>query len=991
MSNRLYISMAAVLLGTAAMQAQGVVPPYRNEFASSLGDMKVVNAEEESPAFIFSSWGGYSYGGGVTYTGAATYAADEYLVTPAMEVTEGSIYTISYMCKNGASGTPYKVTVVTGDSEDNLTQVVGTSEIAYGYSFDTYQCDYEAKATGTVWFALHLEREAGTGTIAFDNFAVSAGFSGKAPAAVGSLTATPRVEDDTFVVALEGKAPALTHAGAALEGNVTVTATRSDGETVGTLEGVVPGEAFLITDASPLGSYATYTVTASNEYGTSVEATATSNPTFGTPEAVAGLAVTQSKDTLTLTWNAVTTSASGASAIFIPSQVTYKVVRNTSAGKVTVAENLADTTFSEVCEAPAEGQEAVSYTVTAVYNNRAGAAATTESMLVGNPYEGEYAESFANYSYTTKTWTVQAGSSNVWMTTSSVYSPSCSPQDGDNGMLRSQNTGAQSVWIASPLINVKGLKNPRLDFYVYQDPSSTYTNAIQPILRTAAGDISLGDDIAVNGGERGWNRFSYYIPAQVREGDFQIVFNALPGGYTSVCVDNITIKDILDHNLVLEGMDAPESVKVGETFTLGALLANKGSMVASGYSVKLLLDGEELGAMTGEDISSEESKSLATEFRATPAHAGKTLTFETQLVYEANESTEPATLSRTVVVETNDYPTPAGLVAAQADEAVTLNWAQPEVPTESTQEEVNEDFESWTSYTAQGEKGWTFVNANGANANGIDGNHASAPEAVMIADNVKGYVAKSGTKVLAISKPYSYRDTPDDWAISPEVIGGQTISFSAVSYNRYAYLAGSDAFTVCYSTGSTDPKDFKPVDGQTIIKSLSWVDYTVTLPAEATRFAIHATAINNDGLFFDDFHFVQGSKPVALQGYNVYRDGQLIGASTTNSYLDPDVEDGHEYAYRVSAVYDRGESLWSDEAVVTVATGIGDLASQTAVRAANGCIILASATQAQVSIVNAAGMLVYSGVPAASGVSVPVPAGIYLVQVGGVVYKVSVR
>ena len=985
--------MAAVLMGTATINAQTVTPPYLNEFASSIGDMKVINTDADSPSFIFSSYGGNSYGGGVTYTGNSTYKADDYLVSPALEVKEGNIYTISFMYKNGASGNPYKVSIVKGDAEDNLTEVIDSKEIDMAYSFATFSCNYEAKTTGTVYFAIHIEREAGTGTIAFDNFSVSAGVSAKAPAAMTNFTATPKVEANKFVVALDATAPTLTHSGAALDGKVKVTVKRSDDKIVGTKENVNPGDKVSIVDEEPLSTNTTYTICAENDFGTSTTVDAVSNPTFGTPAAVSGLSLTQDNNKIALQWEAVTTSASSATAIFIPSEVTYKVFRVVGTTKTVVAQDLKTTSFNDTYEMPESGQDAVYYTVSAVYGTRTGAEGTSQTVLIGNPYKGEYAESFAQYAYNTKTWTVEGNTANVWMTTSSSYTPSCSPQDEDNGMLKCQNTGAKNVWIASPIINVSEMKNPRLDFYVYQDPSLTYTNAIQTIIRTSKGDTVLGDKIAVNGGTKGWNRFSFYIPEDTKAGDLQIVFNALPGSYAAVCIDNITIKDILDNHLVLEEMDVPESVKLGETFAIKPVLENKGSKVATGYSVKLTLNGEELASVKGDDINSDTSKALEYEFRATPAYAGKTLTFEAQLVYDVNESTEPNKVSKTVTVETNDYPTPTELAAKQEKEAIILNWTKAEVPTEGSQENVSEDFEGWTSYTAEGEKGWTFVNANGTKCTGIDDNHASTTNAVMIADNVKGYAAKSGTKVLAFSKPYSYRDTPDYWAISPEVIGGQTISFSAVSYNKYAYISSADQFVVCYSTGSTDPKDFKPVGEATNIKSLQWLDYTAELPADATRFAIHVTKTNNDGIFFDDLKFVQGTKPVVFKSYNVYRNSELIATTEDCTYTDKDVTVGNDYIYNVSAVYDRGESLWSNEATVQVATGIGNVEGSNAkasVRTVEGGIIVA-ADNAAVKVVTPSGALVYAGVATGGKLSVALQAGIYLVQVDGATYKVCVK
>lgn len=979
-------------MGTATINAQTVTPPYLNEFATSIGDMKVVNAEEESPSFIFNSYGGNNWGGGVSYTGNADYKADDYLVSSGMEVEEGMVYTISFLYKNGASGTPYKVSVLKGDAEDNLDEVVGSKDLDQNYSFATYSCTYEAKATGTVYFAIHIEREAGAGTIAFDDFRVSSGISAKAPAALSNFTATPKVEDNKFVVALEATAPTLTYSRAALEGYVKVKVTRSDGETIDTKEEVMPGETVSIIDQSPLSTYTTYAISAENEFGTSSTVEAVSNPTFGTPKAVSGVNITQDNGKIVLKWEEVATSVSPATAIFIPSEITYKVVRIVGTNKTVVAQDLKTTSYEDIYEMPESGQDAVCYTVSAVYGTRTGGEGVSQTILIGNPYKDEYEESFANYAYNTKTWIVEDNIANVWMPTSSSYSPSCSPQDDDNGMLKCQNTGGKNVWIASPVINVSEMKNPRLDFYVYQDPSLTYTNAIIPMIRTSNGDVSLGEEIAVNRGEsQGWNRFSYYIPEDAKTGDFQIVFNSLPGSYVAVCIDNITIKDILENNLVLEEMDVPESIKLGDTLSIKLVLQNKGMKKATGYSVKLTLNGEELGTISGDDIESDASLALEYKFRATPAYAGQTLAFETQLVYDANESAEPNKVSKDVLVEENNYPIPTELEAKQEEEVIVLNWTHPDIPTDAVQEEINEDFEEWTSYTAEGENGWTFVNANDTKCNGIDNNHANTTNAVMIADNVNGYTAKSGTKVLAFSKPYSYRDIPDYWAISPEVVGGQAISFSAVSYNKYAYSAGSDEFVVCYSTGSTDPKDFKPIDDVTSLNSLQWVDYTVGLPADATRFAIHVVKTSNDGIFFDDLKFVQGTKPVVLQNYNIYRNGEFIGTSEECTYTDEDVSIGNDYVYNISAVYDRGESLWSNEATAQITAGLGNIKNANASVCTTKGGIIVNEDNAFVKVVSSSGALIYAGTVSNGKKMIAVPSGLYIVQVNGVACKVCVK
>jgi hypothetical protein len=68
-----------------------------------------------------------------------------------------------------------------------------------------------------------------------------------------------------------------------------------------------------------------------------------------------------------------------------------------------------------------------------------------------------------------------------------------------------------------------------------------------------------------------------------------------------------------------------------------------------------------------------------------------------------------------------------------------------------------------------------------------------------------------------------------------------------------------------------------------------------------------------------------GSLPVSssreLAGYNIYRDGTLIGNTTETEYLDTDPAIsvlGQEYCYNVTAVYEDCESEFSNSACETV-------------------------------------------------------------------------
>ena len=50
-----------------------------------------------------------------------------------------------------------------------------------------------------------------------------------------------------------------------------------------------------------------------------------------------------------------------------------------------------------------------------------------------------------------------------------------------------------------------------------------------------------------------------------------------------------------------------------------------------------------------------------------------------------------------------------------------------------------------------------------------------------------------------------------------------------------------------------------------------------------------------------------------LQGYNIYRDGSFLASTEQTSYDDSSATVGVQYCYTVTAVYDTGESIESNQ------------------------------------------------------------------------------
>ena len=159
-------------------------------------------------------------------------------------------------------------------------------------------------------------------------------------------------------------------------------------------------------------------------------AKADSAPTFGTPKKPGGFKTTQQDNVFTLSWDAVT-EATSATALFFPAGVRYTV----KCGSTTIADRTDKTTVTYTAEIPEEGQSAFSFSVTALLGNNQSEAYVSPTYLVGKPLEGEFRESFSNYSYDNSGWTVEGDTKNKWMPSAGNSYPAINPQDNDNGCL----------------------------------------------------------------------------------------------------------------------------------------------------------------------------------------------------------------------------------------------------------------------------------------------------------------------------------------------------------------------------------------------------------------------------------------------------------------------------------------------------------------------------------------------------------------------------
>lgn len=168
----------------------------------------------------------------------------------------------------------------------------------------------------------------------------------------------------------------------------------------------------------------------------------------------------------------------------------------------------------------------------------------------------------------------------------------------------------------------------------------------------------------------------------------------------------------------------------------------------------------------------------------------------------------------------------------------------------------------------------------------------------------------------------------------------------------------------------------------------------LTATADEDKITIRYTGCDQYGLMIDDITYTSAIYYLKIEGYNLFRNGVKLNDRplTETTYTDTDVAAGQTYRYSISTVYDRGESIDTDEVEVTMTSGVKHIenAAQCLVTTADGCIIIDNESGETVTVYNLGGTPVAtSAMPGRSRIEVA--AGAYIVKTGNSAVKVLVH
>ncbi len=588
----------------------------------------------------------------------------------------------------------------------------------------------------------------------------------------------------------------------------------------------------------------------------------------------------------------------------------------------------------------------------------ANVAATADEEYLELPFVESFIQGRAQH-----TWKTTRNNMSRWM----PLAENKYIQDDDGGMLSYTpfEVGDESRY-ASPAITLKNSSNPVLTFYSFYGYITDDEFTI--LVSRSGGEYEVVKTIDVSSEENlaTWIKNEISLKDYINEEYIQFAFNAksTAGVQTVIYVDNILIEDVLDYKLEPSFTYMPKRMRVGNAYNFDVNVENRGINDVGSYTIALYADGKLIDSKTGVGLSKGYDKTFA--FSVTPDNSfaeNTVIEARTSFTQDGEEIINAAT--DTLSVSASRLPAPQD---AQSDGS-KLTWKRPAAPDEEGST-VTDGFETYEAFTIEDFGDYTLYDLDksitfGIGADDEEYDFPNMGEAMAYIVFNPGKAGLDITSENATWKAYNgdqllvsfcAQSCPNDnWLISPEIDArsAQTISFFARSATANYAL---EKFEVLYSETDTKTTSFAAVkkDGFSGNATTTWTEYSFALPIGTRYFAIHCITDDGYGMLIDDLTYVPDSvAPVkgSLIGYNIYcNDTKLNAEPVAEESYDISGAQGEEKVYKVTAVYDSGESSYCivvdgggsgiEEIIETVKTGdIYDLSGRKITKPAQGMYV----------------------------------------------------
>ena len=536
-------------------------------------------------------------------------------------------------------------------------------------------------------------------------------------------------------------------------------------------------------------------------------------------------------------------------------------------------------------------------------------------VVLGKPFTLPYVEEFGQQGLHHAPYISYTSSDGMtgWAVDQGYYNANVSAQnnDGIDLVLLNNGTADGKASFCTPIIDFRQAANPMFHLWIYDKEGVAKGGYVTIDAITNGADFEACSDTVFLGQGNGWREASFSLKSVAGKRAQVIVTGYMPTPDARIWIDNWRIAEAEGNDLAVTTISRPFAPKNGQLAEVEVAVSNLGAESASDYSVMFTLNGEVIAETEG-------TKTLEpgqTELLSFPLNISSTMDeiiYSAELLYDDDNQDNNLSAEVELTPEQIELPAPTDLTMNY--ELSTMNWTAPET---TDGREVMLDFEDQPVFSIAPEiNGWLNIDGDQHPTTyflmyyGTYWPYVGLPQPFMTWNAAEsgnptaaGWRQHQGERCLICFGHYDLSDDgyeiddDDDWFISPEVKGGTSFSFWTLSNGSGSTLE------VRASTTDRQPASFTQVlQSINFTTTQTWQKVTLNLPANAKYVALHIP-YNLFGIMVDEIQYTAAQAPQLL-GYNVYNGTQLVG-----TVAEPTAQASQNGTYRVTALYDLGESV----------------------------------------------------------------------------------
>lgn len=933
---------------------------------------------------------------------------DDWFISVPVKMEKGKYYTMEAELQSTNVMTQmheFEVLSGRGQEMSDLTSTVIPPTIIHEATWRWYSGEICPDDNGNYNVGFHVISKGSTNRIVLRSMKIDEGRSVKVPAKVDNFVLTPDAGYDRKAK-LSFNVPSKCYDGSALSKITKLEILRND-TVIRTETSVTPGSAMTHDDNDvKINGINKYTVIVYNNEGASSKAELEDYIGVRAPKEVQNVVLVPIEEKpgyVRVTWDAPQFDVENNE---IPaSKIRYRIT-DTDASRTLIAENITETSFEyKACDV--DTQHLVGVIVQSVTDGGYNSGVSSNVLFLGAPLASPVFESFADGKTSYEMMYDPEGTYGRVSLQNDGTVRGITSYDEDNGF--ASITGQTMNDVANIIMGYVQLEevNPFLSVAIYGEAQVSVGRGMGPNNNEFSVEILENDE---------WKQLYHTVVKELPDGEWtnvvvpltdyagEIVQLRLRGkkmtyGTNYTYFDRLVISSSQDHNLALSTFAVPDKVLPDKEFELNATVSNTGLKAAESSTLEIyrddeLIHTEEIGNLEPGQNYKVKKTAVISRFDE-PAH-----TFKAVIKYEQDQKESDNVLTVETVLMNTGLPCPTNFAGSTREQGgASLSWEAPVIDPQP--EKVVEDMENSVAFEDYLD-GWTFVDKDGIAVGGLADYDipglvpGTSKKSFFVVDSdmmpdFEPFKAFSGKRYLA-TMFCIYGEQNDDWVISPCLSGNaQKVSFMAKSTTD----SNIESIEVLYSDGSLDTEEFQVVRSIEALPA-SWVLIQTELPEGAQYFAIRCRSINGGMLMIDDITYESGGVGAGLvhEGYKLYRDDveALTLDADASSHIDNATTVG-THVYRLTAVYDKGESALSApvEVLISDIDGIArNLASSATVTVFPGRVQISNPEGDLVNIVDVEGRVVYSASECGT-FNVALHSGIYIVKAGNLERKVNIR